>query len=540
MLRKLIPFLLLVVVSLILVKCGQRGSPTGGPKDIESPIIKESSPVNKAINFNERKIIFEFDEYVKVGGFYNEFVISPPIANKPEFKLKGKKLILIFDTAFAENTTYSIFLGNAIKDLNGGNALTQNQLVFSTGDFVDSLTYSGEVFDAKTMRPFNKGMVHLYKNNYDSVQTKEIPSYFAQIINGKFKFTNLAPGDYKIFGLVDINGNYLYDLPNEEIAFTENLVKIYGVQDSIAIKLIAFQPNNNNQFVDDFSCKNRGEVQIKFNNPVKKLQIDIQGHTFKKDWKILNWNVKQDSLSIWSTELADMDSFNLILDFDGLKDTLRFKMGKRTFTKDEPITISHNMNNMANSFKDNLNLFFNKPISSYDTALVSLKSGDISRKLIITQAKGLTELMIKNQLQPAMEYELEILPQAIQSVFGDRNKDTLHFHFNTAAADALSDLVFKYNFSKIKSNGILEFWSGKRIVATYYINQPIGEINLPGLIPAKYKFKFIADEDENKRWSSGDYWTKKYPEKVYWYKEEVTVRANWEMEIEWDLIPLSE
>ena len=30
---------------------------------------------------------------------------------------------------------------------------------------------------------------------------------------------------------------------------------------------------------------------------------------------------------------------------------------------------------------------------------------------------------------------------------------------------------------------------------------------------------------------------KKQPEKIYWYKEEVTVRANWEMEIEWNLTP---
>ena len=58
-----------------------------------------------------------------------------------------------------------------------------------------------------------------------------------------------------------------------------------------------------------------------------------------------------------------------------------------------------------------------------------------------------------------------------------------------------------------------------------------------GLFPGKYNFKFIADEDNNKRWSPGDYWIKKQPEKVYWYKEEVTIRANWEMEIEWNLIP---
>jgi len=540
MLKKLIPFLLLVVVGFILVKCGQRGTPSGGPKDIISPIFEKSYPKDGAVNFNKNKIVFEFNEYVKVSSFYNEFVISPPVTTKPKFKLKGKRLILSFDTIFSEKTTYSLFLGNAVKDLNGGNVLTQNELVFSTGNFVDSLSYSGEVFDGKTMLPFNKGMMHLYKSTYDSVQTKEIPSYFTQIINGKFQFKNLAPGTYKIFGLVDINGNYKYDLPNEEISFTDQLITVDETEDSVAIIFLSFQPENNKQFVNNYFCTHRGEIQIKFNNPVTKLNIGVEGQTFKKDWKISNWNDKQDSLSIWSTYLAKLDSFNLLLDFDGLKDTLRFKIGQRTFVKDEPIVLRHNMNNMANSFKGKLNLFFNKPILSYDTALVVLKSGGNTQKIAITKTNKFTEFVVENQLQEARQYELEILPGAIQSVFGDTNKDTLRCNFNTAASDALSDLLFKYDFSKIKSSGILEFWSGNKIMSTHYINQPIGEINLPGLIPAKYKFKFIADKDGNKRWSSGDYWTKKHPEKVYWYKEEVTIRANWEMEIEWNIIPLSE
>ena len=92
-----------------------------------------------------------------------------------------------------------------------------------------------------------------------------------------------------------------------------------------------------------------------------------------------------------------------------------------------------------------------------------------------------------------------LLPGAVKTVFGDTNKDTIHFHFNTAARDALSDFVFKYDFSRIKSNGILEFWSGKKIKAIYYIDNPIGQLNLIGLFPGKYNFKFIADEDNNKR-----------------------------------------
>lgn len=537
MLKKIIPFLLLIVVNFVLIRCGQRGSPTGGPKDIISPIIKESIPMNNSTNFTGRKIIFEFDEYVTVSGFYNEFVISPPIKKQPTYKLKGKKLILNFDSTFSKNTTYSIFFGKAIKDLNGGNYLEENHFVFSTGNFVDSLDYSGLIFDSKTMKPFEKGMVHLYRNNYDSVQSIETPSYFAQVKNGKFQFTNLSAGKYKIFGLNDINNNYIYDLPNEEIAFTKNEIIINDSKDSSLIKLISFQPTNDKQFIENYSCKNKGAIQIKFNNPVKKIQIDIEGKSFKKDWNIIHWNEKKDSLLIWSPILSELDSFKLKLDFDGIKDTINFKLIKFKLFKDIPITLSHNMNSMSNSFKDSLRLFFNKPISSYDTSRFIMECEDKKEKIKFKQDKNPTKITFINKLKPAKTYEISLLPGAVKTVFGDANKDTIHFHFNTAAKDALSDFVFKYDFSRIKSNGILEFWSGKKIKAIYYIDNPIGQLNLMGLFPGKYNFKFIADEDNNKRWSSGDYWMKKQPEKVYWYKEELTIRANWEMEIEWNLIP---
>jgi hypothetical protein len=537
MMKKAIPFLLLVVASFVFIKCGQRGSPTGGPKDDTSPVIEESLPKNNATNFIGQKIVFKFDEYVKVASFYNEFIISPPIKTKPEYNLKGKKLILTFDSIFSANTTYSLFLGKAVKDLNGGNALEKNHFVFSTGDFVDSLSYSGEIFDAKTMKPFEKGMVHLYKTTSDSVQTLEIPSYFAQVKSGKFQFTNLAAGTYKIFGLNDINGNYLYDLPNEEISFTESLITVNENQDSSMLKLISFQPENSKQFISNYACKNSGAIRIKFNNPVKNLKIDIEGKSFKKDWKMMKWNEKRDSLLIWSTALAELDSFKLNLDFDGIKDTLNFNVKKLESAKEIAINVSHNMNNMANTFKDSLRLFFNKPISSYVTSLLVLECGDKVEKVNIKQINGLTNMVLLNQLKPEKQYEFSILPGGVQSVFGDTNKDTIHFHFNTAAAGALSDLIFKYDFSQIKSSGILEFWVGQKRKAVYYIDNPIGELTLPGLTPDKYKFKFIEDTDNNRRWSSGDYWMKKQPEKVYWYKEEVTVRANWEMEVEWKLIP---
>ena len=51
--------------------------------------------------------------------------------------------------------------------------------------------------------------------------------------------------------------------------------------------------------------------------------------------------------------------------------------------------------------------------------------------------------------------------------------------------------------------------------------------------PGNYKLKYIADENNDKKWTAGNYWKKNQPEKVYWYNQNITLRANWDLEIEW-------
>lgn len=537
MMKRQIPYLFVVIVAFVFVQCGQRGSPTGGPDDVTPPIVELSSPLNNSTNFSGKEVSFTFDEYVKVSGFYNEFVISPPVATPPKFKLKGKRLILTFEEEFAKNTTYNIFLGKAVKDLNKGNVLLQNQMVFSTGDYVDSLSFSGNVYDAQTMQGETEGMVHLYKTFEDSVPSKEIPAYFAQVINGKFQFNNLAPGKYKIFALSDINSNYLFDLPNEKIAYQTELIEVQDDMDSISVNLIAFETQNNKQFIESYSSKQKGKVVVKFNNPVSDFSLEILNTQFKKDWNLKKWNEEKDSLILFSTELMSLDSFSLVAKYDDQKDTLDFNYRNRITMDKEVFHVHHNKEAFSNPSNVPLRLEFNKPIASYDVEKMRMVSGEDTSSVQIEQQDALSDLIVKNKLGPAKSYVVSFFPGALKSIFGDLNKDTLAIVFTTAEVGALSDLVFEYDFSAIQSKGILEFWEGKKRQQVFYIKDPKGKLNLSGILPAKYKFKFIADEDGNKRWSAGDYWLKKQPEKVYWYKEEVNVRANWEMEIKWVLIP---
>ena len=52
------------------------------------------------------------------------------------------------------------------------------------------------------------------------------------------------------------------------------------------------------------------------------------------------------------------------------------------------------------------------------------------------------------------------------------------------------------------------------------------------LVPATYRLRFFIDKNKNKRLDSGDFGTKTQPETIYFFADEVKIRANWELEVD--------
>ncbi|MFT4899487.1 MAG: hypothetical protein ACI9U0_001285 [Flavobacteriales bacterium] len=533
-LQKLSFILTIIVLS---QGCGQRGTPTGGDKDQTAPEVQVSTPVNNATNFKGKEIVFKFDEYVKASGFYNELLISPPLNSKPTHKLVGKKLILKLDSALVPNTTYSVFLGKGIKDLNEGNPLEDNLLVFSTGDVIDSLSLSGEIYNAESMETLNEGMVHLYKSNDDSVQSKKIPAYFAKVENGHFHFHNLTEGSYKIFALVDNNTNYLYDLPAEKIAFREELVLVSNQVDSSGIILKAFEQAEKKNFISSSNCDFIGKIDLIFNLPVENFYMKVIDVGYTKMSASSQFKASDDSLTIWFESKPERDSILLAVKYDSKTDTLKFNLKNRKSIATQKIYAQHNFSGMGNYHKKPLFISFTQPIRSIDTNKLVLISDVDTVQAKFKSSGTLSRYQLLNTLQESKIYILTLLPNAITSIFDAQNKDTLKVKFSTTALASLSNMSLKYDFSGVKGKGILEIWNGGGLVEKKVLSTKKGSVQLLGIKPGEYKLKYIDDTDDNQEWTSGNYWTKQQPESVYWYTESINLRANWDLDVQWTLKP---
>ncbi|MBC8488446.1 MAG: Ig-like domain-containing protein, partial [Bacteroidetes bacterium] len=325
--RNIIQVTYLLAVSLFLTMCANPVSPTGGPKDTQQPVVVKSEPPLYTKNFSSKKIRIYFDEFIVLNDIKNQVIISPPMLEMPEFKTRGKSVLIELKEELNENTTYNIFFGDGIADLTENNPVINFRYVFSTGDILDSLSIEGNVNNAFSMQPEEDINVMLYIDNSDTVVFDSVPyvlkPYYMTKTNasGNYVLSNLPDHKFKIFALKDVNSNLLYDQPNEEIAFIDSLIIPYYKQllipdsvlsDSIltdtaafempvykTIDMALFHEVDSTQRLMKAVLTKKAQLNFIFKFPTNNLQIRPLNFKTNLNWKIEEFNKTNDTITYW-------------------------------------------------------------------------------------------------------------------------------------------------------------------------------------------------------------------------------------------------
>jgi uncharacterized protein (DUF2141 family) len=355
---------------LIIVACAKLGAPTGGPKDVDPPEVKKAKPANYSVNYNRRKIIIGFDEYIKLDDVFTEFTISPPVEKRPLPRSKGKAILVELPYSKLDSATYTLDFGQSVKDNNEGNLFKNFQFVVSTQPFIDSFSVRGKVLDAFNHKADEKSIaVYIRKNLADTAPFKVIPSYLGRTDpKGNYRINHVSPGTYSIMALKDLNNNMLFDLPDEIIAFSNQLIylnidsvknKIPKVDtskvsakakqkeqnkpdkavssethkknnpvDSVAIydsiklmtygyevNLFSFKETGNNQYLVDYSRKVPENFKLIFNEPLeKKLPIRLLNLPMQDKWYYLETDKTPDTLVYWLADSSLVKTDSLVVE----------------------------------------------------------------------------------------------------------------------------------------------------------------------------------------------------------------------------------
>ena len=108
--------------------CAEIATPTGGPRDTTPPSILAQSPPQESTRVSPERIIVTFDEYVELKDAFNQVLISPPLAEDPEYRIKGRALSIILPDSLLPNRTYSLYFGEALRDRNSSTRERNNRI----------------------------------------------------------------------------------------------------------------------------------------------------------------------------------------------------------------------------------------------------------------------------------------------------------------------------------------------------------------------------------------------------------------------------
>ncbi|MCX6232367.1 MAG: Ig-like domain-containing protein [Bacteroidetes bacterium] len=551
-------------ILLVLVSCANIISPNGGPKDITPPKLIKSEPPNYSLHFNKNKIELVFNEFIVLKDIKNQMIISPPFNEMPEIKLKGKTMVIELDEKLKENTTYTLYFGNAITDLTEGNAIPAFEYVFSTGNIVDSMTITGRVVDAFNLKPEKDFFVMLYDSYDDSIPYKEKPYYLAKTSEtGYYAFNNLRNMPYKIFVLKDENNNYKFDQPIEKIAFTDSLVfphikpiividtSLTDSMKQVSLKaktedlkklslkdLLSFNETDTMQRLLRAEFSRKGLLFLAFRYPVKDFELNLMDSRDNKDWKLEEWNTAHDTLLCWLLK-PDMDTLNLFInDNKTIKDTLflqyKQRSSKNTKTEIQRLFPATNISQTFD-YSNKISFTFPNPVLKYDSLAVKFIEANDTLQVYALNTDALhRKYMINRSLKEGTEYKLRIKEDLITDIFGFSN-DSLKFNFKTNTAEDVGNFIIEVSLKDTNSAYIIQLLNENEVVLSQRLINKSSKITFRNLAPATYQIKAIVDSNHNGKWDTGNYLQKKHAEKVIYFPTKISIRANWDLEEKWDL-----
>ena len=539
--------------------------PTGGPKDTIPPVITKIFPELNQVNVPTKKTKLEivFDEYVKVKDPKSLF-LSPPLEKSPKFKIKGKGVVVYFESDLDSNKTYTLDLTNAIADNNEGNMYPGFTLVFSTGNVIDTMMVTGLVQDCNSLKPLKGATVMLYKDHADSALFLKRPDAAVKTDEwGFFCLRNIQDTIYRMYAVIDENNNNKYDPESEKVAFIDTLVRPvtvvvdslpelqkYDMKDTLnclarktEFELNVFKEKPSKQMIVNKERVGDRTAYITFMAPYAQIDsIWVRGVTPEN--LITQFNIVRDSLEIWVNDPKPQPD-TMFLNVRYMKtDTLGMlnpfteeikllkpkkttgKTSSRDIKKEDTLAVFTLEAKPETVEQYGFVMEFKYPLveSAFDSLVfrsINPRQQESTGKYTVVQdSLNLRKYTVtpSEKLQPGYEYFLKVPHRKFKDINGFYN-DSTEVKVSLPKDDKLSTMLLV--LTNVKNKYIVDLLNEKRDkVLRSYIVDSDQTLTFPYLKASKYSIRITEDLNRNGIVDTGILLEKKQPEKVIFYKLE--------------------
>ncbi|MDA0303588.1 MAG: Ig-like domain-containing domain [Bacteroidetes bacterium] len=523
----------------LLAGCAQVSSPTGGPLDDTPPQVLQMTPPSGTSNLQLESLTLRFDEYVVSRNATQQLLISPPISGSPEFKTKGKEVLVDFDPSwFASETTYVLNFGDALVDLHESNPAEALFFAFSTGNDLDTLTLEGHVVDHRTGKgvPGLRALFYAESTPWDSIWVGERPRAIA-VTNedGKFTGSYLAPGRYKAIAVDDVNRDYAWN-PGEALAFATEAIAA-GQAWTIPWLFAPTALPASATYIASSSIDSTGFCRI---------LAPMSEAPFAEDWSLImedealdtRWCRTGDSVKIWTQTPQLVENGLTIWSWSDGADSLPARWSRTPLNR----TLAGLSQWPAKSTSTSERFWvFDRVLDALDANLWSFKEDSVFRSLdsqdlaISSSIDGGNSVRIQTTEVPGQRYEINVLPGGVTSREGWSNEDTLVWKWATWPEDHFGNLTLEAR--DLPGPGWLRCTQkGTSEMELFRVRcESDTSLRWPQLHPGKYEVGFEFDANNDSVWQSMDPMLLQTPEPYFYLPKVLDIRSNWDMEWMWSL-----
>ena len=578
--------MIIAAVTSVIFSCARQAAPSGGPPDITPPKIIKSVPLNGSLNYKGKSIVVTFNEFVALEKVTEKFMISPPVNKKPNIVLKGKSLKIEFLEKLRDSTTYTLYFQDAIRDLNAGNPIPDFQFVFSTGNVLDSLSVTGNVYNASNLEPTEKTLILMYSELADTAPVKLLPDYITLAdINGSFRINNIREGTYRLYALQDKNNNKKYDLFDEGFAFMDNPVKITPlknylpiviVKDTVKVvpakanpllkkpveipvidgeyKLFLFTAPKKNHYLTSSDRKTAVLLNYTLSLPPDPIGFEFRIPDTDPAKYFLEKNPTGDTIDVWLTDslIYSKQLINSIVGYPFTDTTgitklktdtipMRSVSTRATRLKEAISKYTFTANIMGGILRPGQQVVFSSqtPFRAPDTTKIHLYELKKTARTIIPYVLFKDSLNSKRYyLNSKFKEESIYLLIADSASFGNiygRVADSTGIKFSVRTTDSYGGLTL--NTTNVHEAVIIQLLDQREKTISEKRIKENSKIEFPLLEKGYYRLRAIYDLNGDGKWTTGDYKTKQQPEPVSYYESEIEIKIDWEVVLPqpWDL-----
>ncbi len=216
--------------ALVASGCARKQPPTGGPPDLDPPLVIASDPDSGATSVpRDARLSVEFSEGMDPRSTTVGVEVAPRVDVKQR-RWSGRRLTLVLADSLRRDHAYTLFVGSDARDRHGNPLRVGRAIPFTTAATFPPGIIEGEVLATGFTAPGT--YLWCYPEGVEPDSTaRDFEAVGLAGEGGAFRITGLnVPGRYRLWAFADLNKNHSFEPGQDLLAGADTTLSLTAGQ----------------------------------------------------------------------------------------------------------------------------------------------------------------------------------------------------------------------------------------------------------------------------------------------------------------------